>query len=94
MTNLFIVVSTKNNQGYFKKFETREAAERFLNTEEYDFRERELFDMSTSDAEEFKEYYCYTPEDGESDEELERQGWFWDEFLNEYCKLSDRTDEI
>ncbi len=85
----YLVVSTKNNEGYYREFETREDAEVFLNTEEYDFRERELFDTKkSSDMEQFKKYYCYTPDEDETDEGIEAEGYNWHENLQDYCRLS------
>lgn len=90
---MYLVVSTKNNQnGYYKTFETKAEAEKFLNTEEYDFRDRELYDLDDEqNLAEFEASYCYTPEEGESDEEIEAKGYFWNENLNLFCELEDRT---
>ena len=39
----YIVVSEKNGSGYYKMFDNESEAREFLNTEEYDFRERTLY---------------------------------------------------
>lgn len=91
---MYLVVSTKNNQnGYYKTFETKTEAEKFLNTEEYAFRNRELYDLDDEqDLAEFKANYCYAPEEGESDDEVESKGYVWNENLNLFCELEDRIN--
>lgn len=91
---MYLVVSTKNNQnGYYKTFETKTEAEKFLNTEEYDFRDRELYDLSDeSSYNDFKRDWCYEPAEGETDEEVESKGYIWDDEFSLYHCLEDRTD--
>ena len=43
MVKKYIVVSEKNGRGFYKMFDNEAEAREFLNTEEYDFRERTLY---------------------------------------------------
>ena len=74
----YIVVSEKNGSGYYKMFDNEAEAREFLNTEEYDFRERTLY----TDFDEFVNDWCYTDENNGT----------WDERLEQYTDLFDRTD--
>ena len=78
MAKEYIVVSEKNGRGYYKMFETEAEAREFLNTEEYDFRERTLY----TDFDEFVEDWCYT----------DVGSGLWDSRLEQYTELDDRTD--
>ena len=73
----YIVVSEKNGRGYYKMFDNEAEARDFLNTEEYDFCERTLY----TDFDEFVEDWCTNEENGT-----------WDERLEQYTDLFDRTD--
>ncbi len=50
----YIVVSENDGRGYYKEFDTEAEAREFLNTEEYDFRTRTLYDS----VEEFVNDLC------------------------------------
>ena len=73
----YIVVSEKNGKGYYKMFDNEVEARDFLNTEEYDFCERTLY----TDFNEFVEDWCTNENSGT-----------WDERLEQYTDLFDRTD--
>ena len=73
----YIVVSENNGRGYYKIFENETEARDFLNTEEYDFRKRTLY----TDFDEFVEDWCTNEGNGT-----------WDERLEQYTDLFDRTD--
>ena len=68
----------KNGRGYYKMFDNEAEARDFLNTEEYDFCERTLY----TDFDEFVEDWCYADENNGT----------WDERLEQYTNLFDRTD--
>ena len=74
----YIVVSEKNGRGYYKMFDNEAEAREFLNTEEYDFRERTLY----TDFDESVEDWCYADENNGT----------WDERLEQHTDLADRTD--
>lgn len=78
MAKEYIVVSEKNGRGYYKMFDNEAEAREFLNTEEYDFRERTLY----TDFNEFVEDWCYADENN----------GVWDERLEQYTNLFDKTD--
>ena len=67
-----------NARGYYKMFDNEAEARDFLNTEEYDFCERTLY----TDFDEFVEDWCYADENNGT----------WDERLEQYTNLFDRTD--
>lgn len=77
----YIVVSEKDGAGYYKEFDTEAEAREFLNTEEYDFRERTLY----TDMDEFIKDWCYTDE-AYFDDDL------WDDNLEQYTELVNKTD--
>lgn len=77
----YIVVSEKDGAGYYKEFDTEAEAREFLNTEEYDFRERTLY----TDVDEFIKDWCYTDE-AYFDDDL------WDDNLEQYTELVNKTD--
>ena len=59
-------------------FDDESEAREFLNTEEYDFRERTLY----TNFDEFVNDWCHTDENN----------GIWDERLEQYTDLFDRTD--
>lgn len=73
----YIVVSEKDGRGYYKEFQTEAEAREFLQTEEYDFRSRTLYD----NEEDFIKDWCYT------EEEAEERGIAWDDNLDQYTEL-------
>ena len=78
MAKKYIVVSEKNGRGSYKMFDNEAEAREFLNTEEYDFRERTLY----TNFDEFVEDWRYADENNGT----------WDERLEQYTDLFDRTD--
>ena len=74
----YIVVSEKNGRGSYKMFDNEAEARDFLNIEEYDFCERTLY----TDFDEFVEDWCYADENNGT----------WDERLEQYTDLFDKTD--
>lgn len=100
----YIVVSYKpentgilsNFTNYYVGFDDEDEAREFLNTEEYDFRVRELYDCTNGLPQDFIDDWCfehdrtkdYTIEEAEElDIQAENSGYYWKEDLEEYVKL-------
>lgn len=89
----YIVVSRKESElrrgAYYITFDNKKEAVDFLNTEEYAFRIRYLYDCRDGIPEEFFEEWCLPAETEEED--ILNEDVVWDDNLNRFTYISDRT---
>lgn len=85
--NEYIVVSYRPGNkfnNYYVSFDNKNDAIEFLHTEQYDFRERILYDCTDGLSQDFIDDWCYT--DDQNDDDIA-----WDEKIEFYTALHDKT---
>ena len=74
---------------YFVGFDNKEEAIEYLEAEQYDFRTRVLYDCEDGLPNTFKEDWCWNGDDDEAEE----NGYFWNESIKQFVKLSEKESE-
>lgn len=89
----YIVVSRKESElsrgAYYITFDNEKEAAEFLNTEEYDFRIRYLYDCRNGIPNEFFEEWCLP---AETEEENISDDVAWDDNLDRFTYITDYTE--